>query len=412
MNSDRRTHQKLRLFLERIGRWLPIAGDLRGWLACCTLLRMVASAQTETWTFTSAPVANWSAVASSADGIKLVAAADGGLIYTSTNSGQTWTPSIAPATNWQTLASSADGTKLVAGARGGLIYLSADSAESWIPATSPVMNWQSVGSSADGTKVIAAGVGSSGGAVFISRDAGVTWFSNATTFSFNGSVACSSDGSKLALAVAFGAVYTSTNSGANWIQSLPSDDSNPTSVSFSADGTKLLVAYDFINGSAWGSIIQWTNLAASWTPTGAPVAAWHAVAFSADGTKVAAVNEGSIYTSTDSAATWRSNNAPAMNWSWIASSADGGKLVAAVKGGGIYTSSSAPAPQLSLASSVSNLVLSWVVPSRDFALQENSDLVNTNWADVPATAVLNLTNLQFQTIMPSTAVSRFYRLKH
>ena len=77
----------------------------------------------KTW---SSSVSNrqWHAVASSADGLKLVAAdygprdirhggtieSSGGRIYTSTNSGATWTPQY---TNrfWMSIASSADGTR-------------------------------------------------------------------------------------------------------------------------------------------------------------------------------------------------------------------------------------------------------------------------------------------------------------
>ena len=81
------------------------------------------------WTATSAPVTNWSSVASSADGSKLVAAVNGGLIYTSTNSGSTWVATSAPANSWGCVASSADGTRLFAVGLG--LYASADSGSTW-----------------------------------------------------------------------------------------------------------------------------------------------------------------------------------------------------------------------------------------------------------------------------------------
>ena len=62
---------------------------------------------------------NWSAVASSADGTKFVAASYGGYLYTSTDSGATWTQR-ATVQNWSAVASSADGTKLVAAASGNV----------------------------------------------------------------------------------------------------------------------------------------------------------------------------------------------------------------------------------------------------------------------------------------------------
>jgi len=65
----------------------------------------------------------WNSVASSADGIKLVACAGWGRIYTSTDSGVSWTERMTDANrHWRSVASSADGTKLVAGVDGGQIY--------------------------------------------------------------------------------------------------------------------------------------------------------------------------------------------------------------------------------------------------------------------------------------------------
>ena len=56
----------------------------------------------------------WQAVASSADGVKLVAVVYGSSsrIYTSTNSGVDWTPTGPTNLNWSSVASSADGTRL------------------------------------------------------------------------------------------------------------------------------------------------------------------------------------------------------------------------------------------------------------------------------------------------------------
>jgi hypothetical protein len=101
---------------------------------------------------------NWQAVASSADGTKLVAAVLGGQIYTSSDSGTNWTPR-AFATNWQAVASSADGTKLVAAVNNGQLYTSTDSGTNWI-AGDTSRAWQAVACSADGTKLFAADYGS------------------------------------------------------------------------------------------------------------------------------------------------------------------------------------------------------------------------------------------------------------
>src|SRR5262245_50727985 len=80
----------------------------------------------QNWEQTGAPSTNWTCVASSANGARLVATATGdfpgnaGLIYISTNSGATWAATSAPVTNWASVCSSADGAKLAAAGGGGL----------------------------------------------------------------------------------------------------------------------------------------------------------------------------------------------------------------------------------------------------------------------------------------------------
>ncbi len=66
----------------------------------------------------------WKSVASSADGSKLVAAVNGGQLYTSAAFGVTWTPRDA-ARYWASVASSADGSKLAAAVYAGQLYTSA-----------------------------------------------------------------------------------------------------------------------------------------------------------------------------------------------------------------------------------------------------------------------------------------------
>ena len=66
---------------------------------------------------------NWAAMASSADGVRLVAGANNGQIYTSDDSGVTWLPRDNNRL-WNGLASSADGSRLVSVAGDGFIYVS------------------------------------------------------------------------------------------------------------------------------------------------------------------------------------------------------------------------------------------------------------------------------------------------
>ena len=86
-------------------------------------------------------------------------------------------------------------------------------------------------------------------------------------------------------------------------------------------------------------------------------------------------------------------------------------MVAAANGGGIYTWQTTPHPVLNVTPSGANLLLSWIIPSQPFVLQENADLATTNWTDVASAPVLNLTNLQNQVTLPLSAAHRFYRLR-
>jgi photosystem II stability/assembly factor-like uncharacterized protein len=143
----------------------------------------------------------------------MVAVVNGGQIYTSADSGSTWVAQ-ATAQNWTCVASSSDGTKLVAAGSSGPIYTSQDAGVTWGSSpNSPSCNWASVASSADGSKLVAAA--GAGGQIFISSDSGMTW----TPQAFGANWACvasSSDGTKLVAAVSDssvsytgGSIYTS-----------------------------------------------------------------------------------------------------------------------------------------------------------------------------------------------------------
>jgi hypothetical protein len=169
-------------------------------------------------------------------------------------------------------------------------------------------------------------------------------------------VASSNDGTKL-VAVDIGTdatggyIYTSTNSGLSWRESLVPGLRNWGAVASSADGSKL-VAVDypsFDNDPARGYIFTSNDSGNTWTAqTNAGVNWWQSITSSDDGTKIAAVTWGDyIYTSTDSGTNWSTRTGPGQRiWQSIASSADGTKLVATDfgstdydgAGGYIYTS--------------------------------------------------------------------------
>ena len=152
----------------------------------------------------------------------------------------------------------------------------------------------------------------------------------------------------------------------------------------------------------------------------------NSVAESADGTKlVALANSGSsdlgagsggIYTSTDSGATWVPNNVPSAAWTCVAMSADGNEIISSIDNpattAGIYVSQTPPAPHLGIASSDRNLMVSWLIPSMNFGLQQNPALTTTNWTDVTNVPVLNLTNLQNRVVLSLPDGNGFFRLMH
>jgi hypothetical protein len=289
------------------------------------------------WTTeTPASTADWSSVASSADGTHLVAVVYGGQVYTSANSGVTWTAQAgAPSANWYSVASSSDGSHLVAVVHGGQIYTSANSGVTWTAqAGAPSASWDSVASSSDGTHLVAVGYG---GQIYTSANSGVTWTAQAGAPSaYWWSVASSSDGTHLVAMVYDGQIYTSANSGVTWTAQAGAPSAYWWSVASSSDGTHLVAV---VGG---GQIYTSVNSGVTWTAqAGAPTTIWQSVASSSDGSHlVAVVNGGQIYTSANSGVTWTAQaGAPTTLWESVASSSDGTHLVAVQEGGGgqIYT---------------------------------------------------------------------------
>ena len=237
---------------------------------------------------------NWSSIAGSTDGSKLVAAAWGGKIHTSSDAGANWTEHPgAGDRNWLAVTSSADGNKLAALYDwGGYIFTSSDAGANWTErARSGSLKWSAVASSADGNKLVAT---VEDGTVFTSSDAGVTWTAQANSGSRKWSaVASSADGNKLVATATGGRIYTSANAGATWTERAADGLHNWTAVTISDDGQKL-------SATAGGG--------------------------------------GYIYSSNDGGATWvAQTSAGVPNWAAIASSADGSKIAAAAYGGAIYT---------------------------------------------------------------------------
>ena len=311
----------------------------------------------------------WVSIASSADGTRLAAVVNSGYIYTSTDSGTTWTQrTVAGSLGWMSIGSSSDGTKLVAVTgneteSGGYIYTSTDSGATWTQQSKAGnLLWVAVASSADGSKLVAVDNGDTGSGIYISTDSGATWIEQTLPGQTQGAgyswaaVASSADGTHLAAADAGGSseggyIYTSTDSGATWIQQTSAGSRVWQAVAISGNGTAVIAADNYGTGDG-GYIYTSADSGATWTEqTAAGSRYWYGVSSSSDGTKFAACDndegdgDGSIYISSDSGATWNSSTGPGSGaWTAVASSSDGTKLIAAEgndqtgAGGSLYTS--------------------------------------------------------------------------
>jgi hypothetical protein len=296
-------------------------------------------------------------------------------IHRSTNFGFTWITLNAPATNWQSIACSADGTKLVACAAFGPIGLSTNAGDTWSLTYVTDAPWGDIACSADGATVVTTGFNFDMyySPVAISSDSGATWsVTNFHNWAFR--AACSARGQNIILG-AFSGLYVSQNTGATWQLTQLATNQWWTSVACSAEGDRLITAR---SRTSWGAT---SNL---------------------------------IYASTDAGLTWTVNDAPNTNWSSVASSADGRKLVGAVGGsqrGYIYRAQGVPRPVLKTRLSGANLILSWIIPSAPFVLQETDNLMNPNWSDLPLVPVLNTSTLENEVTVPLGTGNSFYRLK-
>ena len=333
-----------------------------------------------TWT-AHASDGNYISVASSADGMKLVAADTGGFLYTSTDFGVTWTPRPIQA-NWFSVASSADGTKLVAGVHaGGKLWTSTDSGVHWIDHESN-RNWISVASSADGTKLVAADYD---GFLYTSTDSGGNWAPHESSQLWY-AVASSADGTKLVAGVNGGFLYTSTDSGETWAPHVTDSNRQWYDVASSADGTKLVAA-------AGDGLYTSTDSGVNWTAH-ETTKNWLSVASSADGTRLIATSgETILYTSADSGVTWTPRTAPIgflePTWYDVASSADGTRLAATKYGGQLYTSVASPGLVYTPEANASGAR----VASFTFQVQDDGGTANTgvDLDQTPNTIILSVT---------------------
>jgi hypothetical protein len=209
-------------------------------------------------------------VASSANGAKLAALAffggiPGTTLYTSTNVGIDWMSNSIPSRNLIAVASSADGNKLVAvvGATpttttgsvvSGPIFTSTNSGTTWITNNVPPSPWTSVASSADGSKLVAT---SETLPIYTSANSGASWMSNNVPNNvWWTSVASSADGAKLVASVGF---FGATNSGIYTLYSSPSPPLNITTPTGNVGLSWIVPSTNFVLQQS-SDLIAWVDL--------------------------------------------------------------------------------------------------------------------------------------------------------
>ena len=293
---------------------------------------------------------------------RIFACDDGGYIYVSQDSGSTWTEITSISVrNWTSIASSYDGTTLVACAayvssyEGG-VFVSYNYGYNWTNVqignlNFGNLNWRSVDLSNDGRYIAACAAYTRNAnaeylpAIWKSNNFGYTspdsWSEvNLPTEALYTdefySITISGDGTKLATCTVntnnnVGYIYTSSNSGTNWIQTISGDW---YSITASDNGVNLAAcAYN-------SNIYTSNNSGANWTLQNIIGLFWKSIASDTTGTKLAACPYADfIYTSNDSGISWTQQiYSGVRNWQSIASSSDGTKLAVVVYESYVYTS--------------------------------------------------------------------------
>ncbi|OHE63215.1 MAG: hypothetical protein A2Y36_13300 [Treponema sp. GWA1_62_8] len=293
----------------------------------------------------------------------LVALENGGTgaIWRSIDYGSSWTSVVpVPALQWTSLAGSADGTKLIAsaGASGtpSSIYRSVDGGANWTATSAPSQIYSSLASSADGS-ILGAAVYDNSNTFLYSSDSGTTWQSTAIpTGAYWGSVSCSSDGTHWVVTNAGQSsvdvtVFTGTYNGSwNWESKVltgyggtnyPVTAGGYGYVSLSGDGNTIVATNGNGGSVSVGPILISHDFGLSWNaydPEGSGTLHYTYSCTSSDGqviavdTGIGTAGSGYLYVSTNGGTNWTLALGPTpavQDLRHISMSADGSKMLAA-----------------------------------------------------------------------------------
>jgi serine/threonine protein kinase len=289
----------------------------------------------------------WTCLATSADGSKLVAVEfgyrqRGGYVYVSTNGGTTW-HDCGPKRLWNGCAMSAKGERIVATAAFGKIYCSTNFGFTW-RSSEGRRNWARAACSADGLKLVAvdSGTNAEGGFIYTSTDGGLTWTPREGQRHWY-HAAMSADGHRMAAAVgesdvygkaAPGFIYTSSDEGVTWTPRLTDRERRWTGLAMSADGATLCAFEDNEQAPPGGRFYLSTDAGEHWIERG-PVAFWSCLGFSSEERVILAAGRqpgeelSQLLVSRDWGSTWVPCGPP-RHWASTVLGANGRTMAAAI----------------------------------------------------------------------------------
>jgi hypothetical protein len=286
---------------------------------------------------TNAGQRDWSGIASSSDGSKLIASAYGdimssnGGLYVSNDSGVNWTLINSLSVDWSNVASSSDGN---------VLYAVSYSNGAWI-STNGGINWNlitydpffTVATSSNGS-IFA--LGTDGNQIILSNDFGNNLYVSNMSGSWS-HLDISSDGTKMVAVDYDNDLWTSNDSGITWIEHNEFGSQYWVGVAISGDGNEIASATNN------GTVLISKDFGNNWIVyADYPFIYLNGLAMSKDSSKIAVFQAtGEIYISDDNGTTWiDQTEAGSRDWSNIAFSNDGKKIVAVGfndTGGGIWT---------------------------------------------------------------------------
>ncbi len=313
------------------------------------------------WTASAIPTSagTKTAIATSADGTKLLAGEGGGTngkLWLSTNSGASWT-ALSTATsgltngNWFATAISNDGQTMAAidtnaeGTTTGHVWTSVDGGTTMVKqngTNAPFATLLGLAMAVSGSTITIVASGSNADFLYTGTcstscgsTANWTWtkLSSAGSGTWRG-VAIDSTGTKIVGVLNSGAIWTGTYSG-SWTMTQQTGAGSRAwlGVASSQDGSRLAATVN--GGDIWTAQAVGTGTCTSsvtgycWTDqTGSGSSAWYEIASSADGTKLLAASSfsgsSSVYVSSDSGVTWVAQpSAGSRPWRQLAMSSTG-----------------------------------------------------------------------------------------